>query len=832
MARRKARPAASPDGGIPDAVSPQVEQHRRAIEAFQRLSEASEAERRDWLQTTALSDAALATEVAAMLIADSRGAVDLPTSPGLPANDDAQAFPLHVGPYRLVRRLGGGMGDVFLAERDDGLFDHAVAIKLIRGGRSLKRLSAHLLEERRILAGLQHPNIAQLFGGGATPEGWPFIVMEYLAGVPITEYADAQGLGLSERLRLFQTVCAAVQFAHQALVVHADIKPSNILVTGDGRVKLLDFGIARWRDRGPVRPDPPDRASPMTLAYAAPERLTGAEPTVAADVYALGVLLFELLTGTLPERGRARLPSEMLRTRQALADLKPSEFRGEIDAIVMKAIAEDPVRRYASVLELSQDLDRHAHGLPVRALPDTWMYRSRCFIGRHRLGLGLTTAALVTACSVAVAMGLLYAQSERNRALADQRFGETRRMADYIIGDVDLQLADVPGTLPLRRQLVAKSRSYLEALEKDRLASPALRLDIARGYLRLARIYGLDVNGGVGDMPAARDSLNHARRVLRSLEPSPQRTALEAEAALDAGTEVFVAPDVATLDRALGELAAAQSLFTQYLRRYPGDIDAQLGLWRAQVMSARGYVLQNEPAKALAVVTANLGKANLPVRTHAQAKNRDFIVNGSYLMLAEGYADTDPAKAFGDYQRLAANLNAIRRRGDGNSQEDFMHSTALAGMAEMSEAMGDLRRAEPFYLASIAAMRQILAFGPNSEVRRNLLYVESRLAGAYSKMGRTTDALRISRSVVASAAEDARRQPADPAVQRLLALFLQRQGITERRAREFAAACATERQSLWRWTATEPAKVALSIDTAPHGPIDHLKSAIAADCAR
>jgi eukaryotic-like serine/threonine-protein kinase len=840
--RPKASRGAGPKGGIADVASSHVEQHRRAIEAFQRLSEASEAEQRDWLRATATSDAALATEVAAMLIADSRGAMDLPTSPGLPANDEAQAFPLNIGPYRLVRRLGGGMGDVFLAQRDDGLFDHAVAIKLIRGGRSLERLSAHLLEERRILAGLQHPNIAQLFGGGATPEGWPFIVMEYLAGAPITEYADSRSIGLSERLRLFQTVGEAVQFAHQALVVHADIKPSNILVTADGRVKLLDFGIAQWSGRRPSRPDPLEGVPPMTLAYAAPERLAGGAPTVAADVYALGVLLFELLTGVRPERspaarrgdGAARLPaalpSETRSATQASAGVKPGELRGEIDAIVMKAIAEDPARRYASVLELSLDLDRHARGFPVKALPDTWTYRSRRFAGRHRLGLSLTAAALVTASSVAVAMSLLYAQSERNRALADLRFDETRQMADYIIGDVDLQLADLPGTLPLRRRLVAKSRSYLEALEKDRLASPELRLDIARGYLRLARIYGLDVSGGVGDLPAARDSLNRARRVLRSVATGPQRTVLEAEAALDAGTEIFVAPDATTLDRALGELTSAQSLYTQYLRQSPADIDAQLGLWRAQVMSARGYIYRKELAKALAVVTSNLDKAKLPVRTHEQAKNRDFIINGSYLMLAEGNADTDPAKAYDYYERLNANLDGIRRRGDGNAQEAFLRSTALAGMAETSEVRGDLRRAIPLYLASIAVMRQLLAFGPNNEVSRNLLYVEDRLAGAYSKTGRSADALRISSAVIASVSADVRRQSASPTIRRILALSLQQHGIILNRAGSFAAACAADRQAMSEFTATKPVTAALSIDTAPNGPIPHLRSAIVGDC--
>ncbi|MBS0332062.1 MAG: hypothetical protein JSS35_04795, partial [Proteobacteria bacterium] len=528
----------------------------------------------------------------------------------------------------------------------------------------------------------------------------------------------------------------------------------------------------------------------------------------------------------------ARSPSEAAAVTPARIGVRPGELRGEIDAIVMKATAENPARRYASVLELSQDLDRQRRGRPVTALPDTWAYRSRRFVGRHRLGFGLTATALAAAMSVAVAMSLLYAQSERNRALADLRFAETRRMADYIIDDVDLQLAEVPGTLPLRRRLVARSRSYLQALEKDRLASTELRLDIARGYLRLARIYGLDVNGGLGDLAAARDSLAHARRMLLSIPISAQRTALEAEAALDAGTEIFVAAGGETTDHALRELASAQSLYEQYLRQRPADIDAQLGLWRAQVMTARGYLYKNEVAKALAVVTANLGKANLAVRTPAQARDRDFIVNGSYLMLADGYADADPAKAYGYYQRLAANLEAIRRRGDGNSQEAFMHCTALAGMAETSEAMGDLRRAEPLYVASIAGMRQLLTFGPNSEVRRNLLYVESRLAGAYSKMGRTSEALRIAQTLVDNASVEARRHPADPAALRYVPLFLQRRGIILHRAGNYAAACASEREALSRWTTTKPLKVALAMDTAPNGPIAHLKSSIAADCAR
>ncbi len=309
--RTRPRPEIRPDGAGPRgpglategarAADPFLDLHRRVLAAFEMLSDAPDEDRRIWLQETAVADSALATEVAALLLADRRGPRHLPTSPGPPANDEPAAYPLSVGPYRLVRRLGGGMGDVFLAERDDGLFQHTVAIKLITDGRAAQRLSEHLFAERKILAGLQHPNIAQLFGGGTTPEGLPFIVMEYLDGELITEHIHRLDLGLPERLRLFLTVCEAVQFAHQNLIVHADIKPSNILVTETSRVKLLDFGIARWLDpRGGGAMDPGD-IKPMTRAYAAPERLDGAEPSVSADVYSLGVLLYEILADVLPD---------------------------------------------------------------------------------------------------------------------------------------------------------------------------------------------------------------------------------------------------------------------------------------------------------------------------------------------------------------------------------------------------------------------------------------------------------------------------------------------------------------------------------------------------
>jgi len=345
-----------------------------------------------------------------------------------------------VGPYRLLRKLGrGGMATVYLAERADGLWEQHVALKLVRRGLDTEDVVRRFLAERQILSSLNHPNIASLLDGGTTDEGLPYLVMEYVEGTPLTEYCDEQELGIEERLRLFCAVARAVQHAHRSLVVHRDLKPSNILVTSEGRVKLLDFGIAKILDPAGDGSRTRTALRPLTPEYASPEQVEGAVITTASDVYQLGFLLCELLSGRRPYELRRGLSPARLRAR--LDDVDPTRpsalvtpaaarrrgltpekltrrLRGDLDNIVLDALPRGPERRYPSPAALVEDLERHLEGLPVRARPATLPYRIRKLFRRRPWLAPVTTAALVVLAGYVLTLVRHSRQLEEERNLA------------------------------------------------------------------------------------------------------------------------------------------------------------------------------------------------------------------------------------------------------------------------------------------------------------------------------------------------------------------------------------------------------------------------------
>jgi serine/threonine-protein kinase len=343
-----------------------------------------------------------------------------------------------IGAYRLVELIGrGGMGDVYLAERDDDQYERRVAFKLIRPGLARRGATERFLRERQILAQLEHPNIAMLLDGGMTDDGHPYLVMQYVDGEPITEWVRRRKLPLRARLQLFRTVCETVQAAHNNLVVHRDLKPANILVTEDGQVRLLDFGIAKLLDETD-QDLTIDLDRVLTPAHAAPEQVTGQPVTTATDVYALGVLLHELLTDERPfevdRSSAAAIERSICETEpEPPSRRRPKDrrtLRGELDNIVLTALRKEPDRRYQSARELGEDVANHLHGRPVRAQGDSRLYRTRKTLARHRLAVTVAAAFLVT---VAVSMGLVAQESrqrlvERDRALAEQA------RADAVIG--------------------------------------------------------------------------------------------------------------------------------------------------------------------------------------------------------------------------------------------------------------------------------------------------------------------------------------------------------------------------------------------------------------
>lgn len=426
------------------------EQWQRTQELFFSALEQPTHVRAEWPAQACAEDELVFKEVEAMLAARA-DAGDFLQSPALAENgawfQRAAEMPLgerRVGPYQLVRELGrGGMGAVFLAERADGEFKKLVAIKLIKRGMDTDEIVRRFRHERQILASLEHPNIAQLLDGGTTEDGLPYFVMEYIEGLPIDQYCKRHSLGVTERLQLFLIVCFAVQHAHQKLVVHRDLKPGNILVTEDGAVKLLDFGIAKLLDPA-AGESTLTSLRPMTPEYASPEQLDGQAITTASDVYSLGVALYELLTGTRPYRLTGSSSEELARAIRETEPVRPSlaiargssstsrfnKLRGfsasDLDNITLKALHKDVQRRYASVEQFAEDIRRYLTGRPVSAHGDTLSYRASKFFRRNRLALSVVmlvilslSGGLIASTHSAQIARAAQARAEREGAVAE-----------------------------------------------------------------------------------------------------------------------------------------------------------------------------------------------------------------------------------------------------------------------------------------------------------------------------------------------------------------------------------------------------------------------------
>jgi serine/threonine-protein kinase len=414
---------------------------------FHAAREKSAPEREAFLEAQCGGDQRLYHDVRELLDADG-------TEEGLLADLVAEAArrleePMEggrVGPYQIIRELGrGGMGRVFLAERADGQFEQMVALKLVRRGMDTDQILQRFRQERQILARLQHPNIARLVDGGVTEDGQPFFALEYVDGEPIDQYCDEGNLNVDQRLTLFQEVCQALVYAHSNLVVHRDLKPDNILATADGRIRLLDFGIAKLmaEDSGGTAITRTGLWV-MTPAYASPEQVRGEHIGTASDVYSLGVILYELLTGVRPYEMDSRSPTEVERVVCSVQPEKPStrvgkrtagpqtserdsgtrgadtnrlrrRLSGDLDVICLKALRKEPERRYGSVEALLEDVRRHQRGLPILARPDTISYRLAKGIGRHRVAVA-AAALLVSLTSGLVTFYTMRLSAERDRA--------------------------------------------------------------------------------------------------------------------------------------------------------------------------------------------------------------------------------------------------------------------------------------------------------------------------------------------------------------------------------------------------------------------------------
>ncbi|MGN6529883.1 MAG: protein kinase domain-containing protein [Burkholderiaceae bacterium] len=446
-----------------------------------------------------------------------------------------------VGAWRIVALIGGGgMGEVYRAERVDGQFAQDVAVKVMRGGFNPEGLAARFKAERQILASLDHPNLAKVLDGGISEDGLPWFVMELVDGEPIDVYVAREKLSIVERVRLFRSVCQVVHYAHQKRVVHRDLKADNILVRRDGVVKLVDFGIAKRID--PAAAEPPTRTATaqraMTLVYSSPEQVRGGEITPASDIYSLGVVLYRLLTDTSPyPPATTENPYELTR---AICDTEPPppsaaattrseadrrRLRGDLDAVVMMALRKDPARRYASAEAMSEDLFRHLEGLPVQARRGAWSYRAGRFLLRNRALVGAVMAAnLALVAGIAVA-GYEAWQANQQRARAERDFARLRQLAGVFVFDIHDAIQTLPGSTAARRLVAQTALSYLQDLSAESAGDAMLQTEVASGYRKVGDILGRPYVANLGDPKGAHDNYERARRMLQPLVAAPLASA-------------------------------------------------------------------------------------------------------------------------------------------------------------------------------------------------------------------------------------------------------------------------------------------------------------------
>src|ERR1700685_177750 len=459
-----------------------------------------------------------------------------------------------ISQYRVVRKLAsGGMGDVCGAVRADDEYQKQVALKLVSAGQHSSFFISRFRNERQILATLDHPNITRLLDGGTTNDGTPYFVMELIDGLSIDEYCNRNRLSIRERLRLFLQVCSAVQYAHQRLIIHRDIKPGNILVTADGVPKLMDFGIAKILnqdgDDGQTATITALRA--FTPGYASPEQIKGEPITTASDIYSLGVVLYELLTGRCPYRLVSRSPHEMARavcesepekpstvvtrdepaeaggTKSTAAELSAARdaspeklkkrLRGDLDNIVLMALRKEPQRRYASAEQFKEDIRRHLESLPVIARNDTVGDRRSKFIRRNKAGVAAALAVvliLVTGMAV-TAREARIAQAERARA--ERRFNDVRKLANSLMFDVHDSIKDLPGATPARRILVTEALKYIDGLAQESSGDVSLQRELATAYEKLGDVQGNPRYSNLGDTAGALQSYRKALAIRESV---------------------------------------------------------------------------------------------------------------------------------------------------------------------------------------------------------------------------------------------------------------------------------------------------------------------------
>ncbi len=675
-----------------------------------------------------------------------------------------------IGAYQVVRELGrGGMGSVWLAVRSDGTLKRSVALKLPHVAFFDRASRERFDRERDILAALAHANIARLYDAGVTADGQPFLALEYVDGVPITAYADERGLGLRRRIELFFQVLDAVQFAHRNLVVHRDLKPSNVLVNKDGAAMLLDFGIAKLLASGGAPAAATDATelggSPMTPRYASPEQVGDGPVTTSSDVYSLGVMLYELLAGRLPYRVKQGSRDEIRAAITSGDTVPPSRaahgrpelvraLKGDLDSILLRALERDPASRYPSAESFARDLERYLKGEPVEARPPSRLYKTRKFVRRHRIGVGIAAAVTVAilASTAFAVVQMRTAQRQRDRAT---------HVSDFLISLFKVSdPSEAKGKTVTAREILDKGVAKIDDLASEPLVQADLLITMGEVYKNLG-LYS-------SALPLLQKSLDLRRKQLGSDDYETMEsindlaTLLENEGKLEEAETLFrealerrrrvLGPDhkdtlnaennLALVLQARGNLAEAEALFRESLagkqRTLKPDDDDRLPPINnlANLLKQEGRIAEAKPYMTQLVEEARRILGEDDPHTLTAISNLGLLVDG------EG----NPAAA----ERYLRDALAARRRVLGPD-----HPQTLLSMYFLGDCLGELGRfeeAESLVGSAVEGLRKTL--GPDHPRAMAARNAQAILA---EEQGRYEEAERIFRDVL-----DSRRRKLGP----------------------------------------------------------------------
>lgn len=655
------------------------------------------------------------------------------------------------GAWQLVRPLGqGGMGSVWLAERADDQFAKRAAIKFVRAGLAAPELIERFRLERQVLASLEHPNIARLFDAGITPDGLPYLVMEYIEGKPIAEYCESGELGVRERIEIFRLICGAVQAAHGRLVVHRDLKPANILVTSDGVPKLLDFGIAKLLDATAEEGLTSHTQRLMTPEFASPEQVRGEPVTVATDVWGLGAVLFTILAGRPPFQSAG---GGLHALERAICDEPPPAVSAvaailvpaDLDAIVAKGLRKEPLERYESAASMAADLGRYLDGYPVEARKGNWRYRARKFVQRH--SVGLAAAGLVISAVSGGVISTVQAQRQ-----AQRRFEQVRDVTNRFLFEVHGSIKSVPGTTAAQKLVVARGLEYLDGLASEGQNDPVLQGELASAYEKIADI----------QQSLRETSLNETAAALQSMEKAIaiRKRMVEAQPSNHDWLVSLITAEINASRRLQehGKLDGAVAMLEQAIQRTAAleaggrtselvnlQIGAQMGLCRLGMYRSVGP----------ATVAACKKEVDLN-REFVQLEQGSAEAVYSLGVALVGYAESirlvrnaDPAVM--DVLREAEKVNA-KAQALAQKNIRYMIEGALiqSRMGQYYTGTGDLNQAARFFKESLRQYEAMAKADPNNgQVVRSASIQAGNLADVLVTLGRGSEAAEILKPSIA-----------------------------------------------------------------------------------